>query len=230
MRAYFTGDLDALASADASVASRWELKLDERACVRALRGDVAGASADSASALATARATGFHRPLWEALAAAALCQALRGRTEEAGERLAELIGQWRKVSVIPSGGWVGKAAQAAALAGPEPAEALRVPLSELPRHTAWSEAALHTVTGAVALGQGASDTAGRHHLAAAEIYGRIPTVTDRMISLTLAAAAFRQAGEPALAAPALAEVRRFAERSSATVLVRIAESAGGPDR
>jgi hypothetical protein len=228
MRAYFTGDLELLASTDASVASRWELKLDYRACVRALRGDAAGAAADATAALATARSTGFHRPLWAALAAAALCRALRGQAVEAAEALTELVGQWRKVAVIPSGEWVCKAAQAAALAGPDPAETLRAPLSELPRHTVWSEAALHTVTGAVALGQGTPEVAGRHFLAAAEIHQRAPAVTDRMLSLALAAAAFTRAGQPGPAGEALAEVRAFAERNSAPVLHQVAGgSAGG---
>ena len=232
MRAYMTGDLASLATADASVASRWELKLDLRACVRALRGEADAAAADAAAVVGTARSTGFHRPLWAALSAAAFCQALRGRPEQAAELLAELVGDWRKVSVMPSGEWVGKAAQAAALAGPEPAETLRAPLAELPRQTVWSEAALHTVTGAVALGNGTPELAGEHHLAAAEIYGAIPAVTDRMLSLALAAAAFHQADTPARAAPALAEVRAFAERNAAPVLLAVdgtgSGSAGSP--
>jgi class 3 adenylate cyclase len=226
MRAYFTGDLAALAADDGSAASRWELRLDQ-ACARALRGAVAAAAADAAAALATARSTGFHRPQWAALATAALCRALRGGRAEAAELLAELVDDWRKVSVIASGEWVCRAAQAAALAGPGPAEGLRVPLSELPRHTLWSQAALHTVAGAVELGRGTPAEAGRRHLAAAEIHARIPAITDRMLALALAAAAFGRAGQPAQAASALAEVRAFARRSSAGALLQIAEPSDG---
>jgi class 3 adenylate cyclase/predicted ATPase len=230
MRAYFTGDLDALDTVTGSAAeTRWELNLDIRACVRALRGNPLAATADAKAALAAARSTGFHRPLWGALAAAALCRALERRSDLAADLLAELVGEWQKVSVIASGEWVCKAAQAAALTGPEPAEALRVPLAEQRRQTVWSEAALHTVIGAVTLGRGNPEAAGRHHLAAAEIHGRIPAVTDRMLSLALAAAAFAHSAEPELAGQALVEVRGFARRSSARVLLDIAEP-GSADR
>jgi class 3 adenylate cyclase len=233
MRAYFTGDLDALdAFTDSPAVTTWQPNLDMRACVRALRGDPVAAAADADAALAAARRTGFHRPLWGALAAAALCRALERQTDLAAELLAELVGEWQKVSVIAGGEWVCKAAQAAALTGPEPAEALRVPLAEQRRQTAWSEAALHTVTGAVALGRGAPEAAGRHHLAAAGIHARTPAVTDRMLALALAAAAFARSAEPERAGPALVEVRGFVRRSSARVLLEIAGpgSAGGPGR
>jgi hypothetical protein len=111
MRAYMTGDLDALDLPDAALESRSDLRLT-RACVRALCGEADAAAADAAAVLSNARSTGFHRPQWAALAAAALCQALRGRPEEAGGLLAELVGDWRKVSVMASGEWVCKAAQA----------------------------------------------------------------------------------------------------------------------
>lgn len=231
MRAYFTGDLDALDAAPGSATEpRWELSLDLRACVRALRGNPVAAAADATAALAAARSTGFHRELWGALAAAALCRALQRQYPDAADLLAELIGDWQKVAVIAGGEWVCKAAQAAALTGPEPAEALRVPLAEQRRQTAWSEAALHTVTGAVALGQGTPAEAGRHHLAAAEIHARIPAVTDRMLALALAATAFAGSAEPERAEPALAEVRAFAQLSSAPVLLEIAEGQPGGER
>ncbi|MPZ28899.1 MAG: AAA family ATPase [Micromonosporaceae bacterium] len=231
MRAYFTGDLDAIdTTSKPSAEAGWELNLDLRAYVRALRGNPVGAAADATAALAAARGTGFHRPLWGALASAALCRALLGQRDLAAELLAELVGGWQKVSVIAGGEWVCKAAQAAALAGPEPAETLRVPLAEQRRHTAWSEAALHTVTGAVALGNDTAGAAARQHLAAAEIHGQIPAVTDRMLALALAAAAFACSGEPAAAEEALAEVRAFAQRTATPVLLQIAEagSAGHP--
>jgi class 3 adenylate cyclase len=227
MRAYFTGDFDALVSAAGSYRdSLWEDGRDLRACVRALRDDPA-ATSDATAALAAARASGFHRPLWAALAAAALCQAVQHRRVEAAELLTELTGGWQKLPVIASGEWVCKAANAAALTGPEPAEAMRAGLADAPRRTRWSEAALHTVTGAVALASGQPAEAGRRHLAAAEIHARTPAVTDRMLTLALAAAAFALAGEPDRAGPALREVRGFAQRNSAPGLLRIATSSRG---
>ena len=53
-----------------------------------------------------------------------------------------------------------------------------------------------------------------------------------MLSLALAAAAFHRVDTPARAAPALAEVRAFAERNAAPVLLAIdgtgSGSAGSP--
>jgi class 3 adenylate cyclase len=220
-RAYFTGDFAALAAAaNGSLETTWEEDRDWRACMRALRGDP-GAIVDADAAVAAARG-GFHRNLWEPLAAAALCRALRGEYAKASELLAELIGAWRKVAVFAAAGWVGRAAQAAALTGPEPAEALRAGLAELRYRTPWAEAALRTVTGALALAAGDPAEAGRRYLSAADLYATIPVPTERAVTLALAAAAFTAAGEPDRAAPALAEVRGFAERNSATGLLRIA--------
>jgi hypothetical protein len=223
MRAYITGDFGALAAtADSYVETLWEENRDLRACMRALRDDP-GATADADAAVAAARSSGFQRSLWGALAAAALCRALQRQYAEAAELLAELTGQWRKVTAIASGGWVSKAAHAAALIGPEPAGALRVPLADLAYRSRWGEAALATVTGAVALAGGDPADAGRHYLAAADLYAGIPAVTDRVLGLALAAHAFTAAGQPDRAAPALAEVRAFAERNSAPGLLRIAD-------
>jgi len=221
MRAYFTGDLETLARVDEQLVSLWKEGRDLRAYARALREEPA-ADADAAAALADARASGFHRPLWAALAGAALCHALRRRPDQAAELLAELIGEWGKVAVLPSGEWVCKAAAAAALTGPEPAEALRVPLTELRHHTRWSRAALHTVTATVALADGYPAWAGAAYLAAARIHAQTPAVTDRMMALALSAAAFGHAGRPGLAAPAHHQVQAFAVQAGAPGLLRIA--------
>jgi hypothetical protein len=221
--AYFIGDLDALDVPDLAMESGWERRLELRACVRALRGDPGGAAADATAALAAARTAGFHRPRWAALATAALCRALQRQHDEAAELLAELIEEWRKVSVLPSWEWVCRAAQAAALTGPDAAEAQRALLAELPRHTAWSQAALLTVTGAVALGQGAPGAAAEHHLAAAEALGRMPAVVDRMLSLALAGAA-----DPYRAAPMMDEVRAFAQLRRTPVLLQISTDTTPP--
>jgi predicted ATPase/class 3 adenylate cyclase len=229
MRALFTGDLGALAAvADAAAdtaASGWREMRNLRAFVRVLREEPPADYDEAGEALAAAREAGFHRQLWAELADTALCRALQQRRTEAAELLTELAARWRKVPVIASGAWVTKAAFAAALTGPGPAEALRVPLAELPRHTGWSEAALQTVTGAVARARGEDARAGEHHLVAAGIYARISAVTDRMLALALAAAAFTHAGETARAEPALAEVRAFAERNAAPGMLRLCDPA-----
>jgi predicted ATPase/class 3 adenylate cyclase len=227
MRAYLKGDLPALAAAaDAFVATpgwQWgDIRLPRlRACVRVLRNEPAPDQPEVADALTAARASGFRRPLWTALAWEAFACALQERYERAEALLAELTGSWQKVEVIASGEWVCAAAYAAALLGRAPAEVLRTSLASVPRHTRWSSAALHTVTGAVALAEGKAATAGREHLAAAALHADIPAVTDRMLSLALAADAFAHADEPEEADLALAEVREFAHLRSAPGLLRL---------
>lgn len=90
------------------------------------------------------------------------------------------------MGVISGAEWVTKAAHAAALVGPEPAEALRLPLAELARRTRWSEAALDTVTGRWPWSPVTRPGPGHRHLLAAEIYASIPAVTDRVLALALA--------------------------------------------
>jgi class 3 adenylate cyclase len=219
--AYYTGDFAVLAAgANGSMETLWEDDRDLRACLRALRDDP-GAIADADAAVADAQGS-FQRNLWPPLAAAALCRALLGERAEAAELLAELTGAWRKMAVFASASWVSKAAHAAALAGPEAAEALRAPLAELRYRTPWAEAALRTVTGATARAAGDPAEAGRCFLAAADLYATIPVMTDRALALALATAAFTAAGRPDQAGPALAEVTAFAERNAAPGLLRVA--------
>ena len=68
------------------------------------------------------------------------------------------------------------------------------------------------------------------HLAAAEIYGRIPDVTDRMLALALAAAELTRAGDPAARPGPRAEVRTFALRNDAPGPARAGRPADQPDR
>jgi class 3 adenylate cyclase len=228
MRAYFRGDLDALAAAaDAFVATpgwQWgDIRLPRlRACLRILRDEPAPDQPELADALATARASGFRRPLWTALAWESLSCALQDRTERAASLLEELTSSWQKVTVLASGEWVCAAAYAAALTGRTPAEAWQTALASVPRHTPWSSAALHTVAGAVAFADGEAAAAGREHLAASALHADIPAITDRMLSLALAADALTRAGEPDEADRALAEVREFAYRRRAPGLLRLA--------
>jgi predicted ATPase/class 3 adenylate cyclase len=233
LRAYNTGDLAAfVAAADASAdtpGGRWDLRMRGlRSFVKVLRGEPAGPDDDVSEVLAMARVSGFHRTLWVALAAAALCRALRGRTVEAVDLLSELTEAWQKVPVMASGAWVGTAAHAAALlsrspAGSSPGEALHAALAGSARRTCWAQAAQHSAAAAMRMAGGDPAAAARDHLAAAAIYEQIPARTDRALSLALATDAFTVAGERRLAAAPLAEVRAYGQRTGAVGLARIAE-------
>ncbi|MET8836657.1 hypothetical protein ABZV78_22440, partial [Micromonospora sp. NPDC004540] len=132
----------------------------------------------------------------------------------------ELADAWSAVPALASGEWIAAAAYAAALAGRDAAVRVRAMLDRLDHRTPWSEAALRTVTGAVAAADGDHRRAAELHLAGAEVYARIPDVTDRMLALALAAAELELAGEPE-GAP-LAEVRAFAQRNEAPGLLALA--------
>ena len=232
IQAYAVGDLDAFTAAVDAYADvpggRWDVRVRGlRSFLRVLRDEPAGPSDDVADALAMARDGGFHRPLWTALAMAALCRALQGRRAEAAGLLGELTGSWRKVPVMASGAWVCAAAHAAALTGAGAADDLRAALVASPRLTRWGQAALHTTGGAVAMVGGSAVEAAREHLAGAAIYADIPAVTDRMVSLALAADAFTAGGDEQRAGRALAEVRAFARRASAPGLLRLAHPRDG---
>lgn len=231
IRAYSEGDLDGFtAAADAAVGSagggRWDTRTRGlRRVVRALRDEEDDGQA--AELLAMARDSGFHRPLWTALATTALCRALRGHHGETTELLDDLVGQWRKAAVMASGAWVSAAAHASALAGRAPSEALRVALAGSVRRTPWGEAALHTATAAVALADGEPGVAGRTHERAADRYTEVAAATERVLSLALATYAWTGAAEPGRASAALAQVRTFAERNRTPRLLRLATHGGG---
>ncbi|HWG99216.1 MAG TPA: adenylate/guanylate cyclase domain-containing protein, partial [Pilimelia sp.] len=214
MRAYFAGDFPALlAAADAFVdtpAGRWDLQVRGlRAAVRVLRGEPvpAGTDGDDVTAvLALGRESGFRRLHWTACGIGALCRSLQGRPAEAAALIDELATAWRAVPALASGEWITAAAYAAALAGRDAAVTVRAMLDEVTHRTPWAQAALQTVTGAVAAADGDHGRAGQLHLAAAETYALIPDTTDRMLALALAAAAFTAAGDPAAAEKPRGEV------------------------
>ncbi|HET8682521.1 MAG TPA: adenylyl cyclase, partial [Micromonosporaceae bacterium] len=233
MRAYFRGDFDALlTAADAFVdtpGGRWDIQVcGLRSLVLVLR-DRPGAGApgpddDVAQALGTARGSGFHRPLWAALSMGALYRALRGNAQEATDLLAELAKDWHTVPALASGEWVDAAAHAAALSGADAARIVHRLVAAAPRRTPWSEAAFATTGAALATADGDHRRAAELHTVAAGHYERIGNLTDRIISLALAAAALRRAGDTGTD-EVLSEVREFARRNRAPGLLRIAEPA-----
>ncbi|GAB3861838.1 hypothetical protein GCM10029963_67050 [Micromonospora andamanensis] len=72
-------------------------------------------------------------------------------------------------------------------------------LDQVGHRTPWSEAALRTVTGALAGADDNHQHAAELHLAAAETYAGIPDVTDRMLALTFAVRELTAAGDHAAA-------------------------------
>ncbi|WJK43970.1 adenylate/guanylate cyclase domain-containing protein [Solwaraspora sp. WMMA2056] len=233
MRAYFAGDFTAfLAAADAFVetpSGRWDIQVRGlRCCLRVLRGEpVPGAEAgdvdDVADAVRAARDSGFRRPYWNSLGLGALCRALQGRDAEAAALLAELDDSWSRVPALASGEWIAAAAFAAATAGRAAAVRVRSMLDRVRHRTPWAQAALATVSAAVAAADGDHRRANELYAAAAAGFGEIDAVTDRMIALALAVGAARRAGDREAAIPALPEVQGFALRNKAPGLLGLGE-------
>ncbi|MDG4827145.1 adenylate/guanylate cyclase domain-containing protein [Asanoa sp. WMMD1127] len=229
MRAYFGGEFDRLlAAADAFVDTpegRWDIQVRGlRASLRVLRDQpvpTVGDRDDVADALEFARDSGFYRPRWTTLGLAAQVRALQGRLDEADALLDELATSWSAVPALASGEWITAAAFASALTGRDAALRVRGMLDRVTHRTPWAEAALRTVTAALAAVGDDVAGAGQLYAAAAGIYGQIPAVTDRMLALALAARSFLQAGESAAAELALTEVRAFATRNRAPGLLRL---------
>ncbi|MEH1011591.1 adenylate/guanylate cyclase domain-containing protein [Micromonospora sp. CPCC 206060] len=239
MRAYFDGDFGRLlTAADAFVdtpSGRWDMQVRGlRACLRVLRDEpvpgVAGEPGDGrddvTEALETARRSGFHRVHWTMVGLAAFCRALQGRYAEADELLDELATSWSGVPALASGEWVSAAAYAAALTGRDAAVRVRGMLDRVGHRTIWADAAMQTVTAALAGADGDHDRAAQLHAAAAKLYAHIPDTTDQLLALALAAGELARAGAVTAAAQAVAEVRAFADRNRAPGLLLLARAAG----
>ncbi|GIJ68687.1 hypothetical protein Voc01_036040 [Virgisporangium ochraceum] len=215
--AYFSGDWSVLlADTEPGEFSIWDLQSRGLLVwVRLLHGDdVPDETVDEL--VADGRRTGFHRPLWSGLGQAALCHALRGRREEARSLLTELGESWQKVRAIASGEWLQAASHAAVLIGRPAAVALRELLADVPHRTLWVDAALRSVTAAVAAADGDPARAATLHLAAADIYNGIPNHTNRVLSLAEAVRA-----DPGQTAAAV-ELRGFAARHDVPGLLTLA--------
>jgi class 3 adenylate cyclase len=205
LAALYEGDWDRFLSlADAHVdsvvpsgsAADMDLQvLGARGWMRALRGDQAGAARDATQALDAARASGFWRPTWTALAHGAFCEVLLDRPDDAERMLRELADGWRRMRTIASGEWVAAAAHAAARLGEDAAHLLRDALSDAPHQTAWSRAALSSINGALAAARGDHTAAALHHLDAAARYAGAGSVTDRMLALGGAVRSLRAAAQ-----------------------------------
>lgn len=236
MRAYFAGNFAAfLAAADAFVETpngRWDMQVRGlRSCLRVLRDEpVAAAESgddDVSDAVRAARDSGFRRPYWNSLGLGALCRALQGRTAEAADLIEELDTSWSAVPALASGEWIAAAAFAAAMSGRETAVRVRSMLDRVRHRTPWAEAALRTVSAAVAGTDGDHRRAAELYAAAAVGFGEIDATTDRMIALALAVGAWRQAGDRDSGAAALTEIQGFALRNKAPGLLRVGERGVG---
>ncbi|GAB3150570.1 hypothetical protein GCM10027290_38340 [Micromonospora sonneratiae] len=179
---------------------------------------------DITDALDTARRSGFHRPHWTMLGMGALCRALEARRAEAAELLDELADSWSAVPALASGEWVAAAAFAAALVSRDAAVRVRGMLDRVGHRTPWADAALRTVTAAVAAADCDHARAGQLYTAAAEIYTQIPAITDRMLALALAAGELDRAGNRSAAQSALSTVSSFAWRNEAPGLLLLSSA------
>ncbi|WBB91913.1 adenylate/guanylate cyclase domain-containing protein [Verrucosispora sp. WMMC514] len=247
-RAWFEGDFDRLlTAADACMntpTGSWDMQVRGlRSCLLVLRGqpvppgppadgapDGAPPRDDVAAALDTARRSGFHRLHWTMLAMGALCRAVQGRLDEAAALVDELAESWTAVPALASGEWIAAAGWAASLAGRKPAARVRAMLDRVGHRTPWSEAALRTVTGALAGFDDNHRHAAELHLAAAEIYAGIPDVTDRMLALTFAVRELAATDDHATAGAPLTELRAFAHRNAAPGLLALAYPPTGTAR
>jgi class 3 adenylate cyclase/tetratricopeptide (TPR) repeat protein len=215
--ALYAGDWDLFfRAADAFLASPLgsrDLRVrGARGWLRALRGDGAGAEQDTATALQTARSSGFWRPMWTALAHGAFCDALLHKPGDAELLLHELGEGWRRMRTIASGEWVAAAAHAADRVSADAALLLRDVLGDAPHHTAWSRAAMSSVDGTIAAAQGDFTTAAVRYLDAAERYRTVGSATDRMLALGGAVRALSAAADRAVTdSRALVEARAAAD-------------------
>ena len=160
---------------------------------------------------------------------AALCRALQGRPTRPAELLDELAESWSAVPALASGEWVGRGR---VRRGPDRAGRrvrVRGMLDRVGHRTPWAEAALRTVTAAVAAA--ADDDQAR--AGAALRRGGRPVRADPRRHRPDAGAGpggrrVQHGDERAAAEVALAEVRAFALRNGAPGLLRLAGATNDP--
>ncbi|MFF5227142.1 AAA family ATPase [Dactylosporangium sp. NPDC000521] len=225
--AYFTGDWATLIGvAERDPASEWDLQVrGAHAWMKILRGEPFINADEIEDLLAAGQRSGFYRLQWTVLGHGALCRALQGRSRDAEALIVELAKTWREVRAIASGEWIDATAHAAVLAGRVAMLAIRDMLADVPHRTPWVEAALRTITGAIAFVDGDFARAADMHLAAAELYGEIPNASARMLSLTWAVQALGRLGPSAAERlePWRSELVAFATQAGAPMLLTLAE-------
>jgi hypothetical protein len=215
-RAYYAGNwaesMDAAASSMRLPTAEWELHLvPQRGWLQVLRDEpVDDAAIDEA--VAAAQRSGFHRVLLRTLAHAALCRTLQGRTDQAAALLDAVEEDWTGTGILPFAEFVAPLAYAGSLLGVEGAARVRAMLKRSPRYTPWVSAAMATLEGTLT----GDPTA---YQEAAEGYGRIGDLTDRALTLALAARGMVRLNQVEQAAPLVAEVIEFARRNEAPRLM-----------
>jgi predicted ATPase/class 3 adenylate cyclase len=216
-RTYFSGDWPATIAAVTAATNRptaeWDIHVvAQSAWLRELRGEPVDPD-EVERAVQTARHSGFHRVLLSTLAHTALYRALGDDRTGAVAALRALEQDWLSITpMLAMGEWVSAAAAAAVLLDPEEAARVRTLLKRSPRKTPWVTAAMSTLEGRVT-GDATC------HLEAADLYGRIGNVSNRILALVAAARLLVDADQPDRAEPVIGEVAEFARRSGAVRLL-----------
>jgi tetratricopeptide (TPR) repeat protein len=225
--AYFTGDWATLIGVvERAPASEWDLQVrGAHTWMKILRGEPLVDPDEIEDLVADGRRSGFYRLQWTVLGHGALCRALQGRERDAEALIVELAKTWREVRAIASGEWIDATAHAAVLAGRVAMMAIRDMLADVPHPTPWVEAAMRTITGAIAFVDGDFARAADMHLAAAELYGEIPNASARILSLTWAVQALGRLGPDSAdrLEPWRSELVAFATQAGAPLLLTLAE-------
>lgn len=218
-QAYLAGDWNGtLVANDAlrgSPSGAWDLGSRlQSVWLRALRGETTDADrAEVDEVLHAGRESGFPRLTWTTLGQAALCRALLGAPDDCLALLTDLAASWLPLGSLPSGEWTAAAGHAAALLGGTAARTLSDMLDRSPRDTPWVRAARAAATGALAADDGDHATAAERHAEAAELYRRIGTRSDEVLSLAVAVREYQLADRTA--EPQVREVRAFAAANGA---------------
>jgi hypothetical protein len=204
--------MDAAAASMRRPTAEWELHLvPQRGWLQVLRDEPVDDEAID-RAVAAARRGGFHRVLLYTLAHAALCRTLQDRMDRAVALMDAVEEDWSGTGILPLAEFVAPLAYAGALLGVEGAARVRTMLKRSPRYTPWVSAAMATLEGTLTGDPSAYQDA-------AEGYGRIGDLTDRVLTLALAARGMVRRGRLEEAAPVIVEVTEFARRNEAPRLL-----------
>jgi class 3 adenylate cyclase len=215
-RAFYAGNwTQSMEAAESSMrlpTNEWEVHVvPQRGWLQVLREEPVDDEAVD-RAVAAARRSGFHRVVLRTLAQAALCRTLQGRTDQASALLDDVEEDWAVTGILPFAEFVAPLGYAGSLMGVAGAARVRAMLKRSPRYTPWVDAAMATLEGTLT-----GDPAAYRE--AADIYGRVGDVTDRVLTLALAARGLVRLGRFEEAVPVIAEVAEFARRNKAPRLL-----------